>query len=82
MWRPQMLLPEESALEDVGVVVQGYNRQGTALQGLGQIGEAITAFKKGLEIDPENAALKQVVLHMQVFMWFVRGRVSAEVHVS
>ena len=50
--------------------MQGYNRKGTALQGLGKLGEAIRAFQKGLEIEPGNEALKlaQMRGHMNALM--------------
>ena len=38
--------------------LEGYSRKGAALFGLKRLDEAIDAYKKGLELDPENAQLK------------------------
>jgi len=37
---------------------KGYSRKGAALHSLGKLDEAITAYKEGLKIDPQNAALQ------------------------
>ena len=37
---------------------KGHARKGAALIGLGQGGEAVKAYLKGLHVDPENEALK------------------------
>jgi stress-induced-phosphoprotein 1 len=38
---------------------KGYSRKGAALHGLGDYREAAEAYKKGLEVDPNNALLKK-----------------------
>ena len=38
---------------------KGYSRLGAAYHGLNQYEEAIQAYKKGLELDPQNASLKK-----------------------
>lgn len=56
----------DSALEDAQKCVElkpdwakGYSRLGGALFGQGKHQEAVDAYKKGLEIDPDNAILKK-----------------------
>eukprot|EP00245_Coleochaete_scutata_P013383 TRINITY_DN5419_c2_g1_i1.p1 TRINITY_DN5419_c2_g1~~TRINITY_DN5419_c2_g1_i1.p1 ORF type:complete len:574 (+),score=174.40 TRINITY_DN5419_c2_g1_i1:258-1979(+) len=56
----------QKALEDAEKVVglnpswpKGYSRQGAALMGLGKHEDAVAAFRKGLEHDPNNDGLKQ-----------------------
>jgi len=39
--------------------LRGYQRKGTALQNLKRYAEAVAAFKKGLELEPNNAQIKQ-----------------------
>lgn len=41
------------------IYYQGYSRQGLALFNLGRVPEAKASYEKGLEIDPNNAALKE-----------------------
>lgn len=56
----------ESALEDANQTIalnpawaKGYSRKGSALTGLEKYMEAFEVYQKGLEIDPNNAALQQ-----------------------
>lgn len=56
----------EKALEDGNKCVElepsfakGYGRAGAALHGLGRYEEAVTIYKKGLDVDSSNAQLKQ-----------------------
>lgn len=56
----------ESALRDAEMAIElkpawskGYGRRGAALIGLGEHERAIEAYERGLEIEPENAQLKQ-----------------------
>lgn len=56
----------ESALEDANQTIalnaawaKGYSRKGSALAGLEKYMEAFEVYQKGLEIDPNNAALQQ-----------------------
>lgn len=37
---------------------RGYQRKGTALFYLGNLEDAVATYKQGLQIDPNNAALK------------------------
>lgn len=39
--------------------MQGYSRKGAALHGLGDLPAAADAYKQGLTVDPNNAALKK-----------------------
>lgn len=41
---------------------KGYGRIGSALVGLGKIDEAMQAYRDGLEVDPDNAALREGML--------------------
>lgn len=38
---------------------KGYQRKGHAEYELGKLGEAVATFKKGLDIEPANAILKE-----------------------
>ncbi|KAI9008317.1 hypothetical protein BC832DRAFT_553737 [Gaertneriomyces semiglobifer] len=56
----------EKALEDAEKTVQlkpdwprGYSRKGAALHGLGELDQAADAYRAGLQVDPNNAALKR-----------------------
>eukprot|EP00996_Jenningsia_fusiforme_P007002 NODE_903_length_1835_cov_160.438410_g796_i0.p1 GENE.NODE_903_length_1835_cov_160.438410_g796_i0~~NODE_903_length_1835_cov_160.438410_g796_i0.p1 ORF type:complete len:547 (-),score=118.08 NODE_903_length_1835_cov_160.438410_g796_i0:125-1765(-) len=60
------------ALEDAVRTVElkpdwakGWSRKGAALQGLGKLSEAAEAFEKGLQIDPNNEALKKGLVETQ-----------------
>ena len=44
---------------------KGYSRKGAALHGLNRLDEAMQAYKKGLEFDPENILLKRGVSDIQ-----------------
>ena len=44
---------------------KGYVRLGAALHGLGRIPEAIKAYEKGLDIDPENQVLQQALENLK-----------------
>lgn len=55
----------EAALSDADEVIRlqpayakGYSRKGTALQSLGRLIEAKSAFEKGLELEPDNKAMQ------------------------
>lgn len=45
--------------------VRGYSRKGAALHGLKRYKEAIDTYKKGLEIEPNNEALKQSIASIE-----------------
>ncbi|KAI3656961.1 hypothetical protein MP638_004192 [Amoeboaphelidium occidentale] len=56
----------EKALEDAEKCVglspewgKGYGRKGAALFGLGKFDDAVASYEKGLQLDPNNAALKK-----------------------
>jgi tetratricopeptide (TPR) repeat protein len=44
---------------------KGYSRKGSALAYLGQYEEAIAAYQKGLELDPNNAQLASGLLEVK-----------------
>ncbi len=55
----------QKALEDAEKCInlnqnfaRGYQRKGTALFYLGNLEDAVATYKQGLQIDPNNAALK------------------------
>nr|XP_043625977.1 small glutamine-rich tetratricopeptide repeat-containing protein 2-like [Erigeron canadensis] len=64
-----------NALEDAKKAValnrnwyRGYTYLGNAHSGLRQYDEAVSAFKKGLEVDPNNEDLKSKLAHVEVVM--------------
>jgi stress-induced-phosphoprotein 1 len=47
------------------LLLQGYNRKGTALQFLHRFDDAYETYEEGLKIDPENALLKESINALQ-----------------
>ncbi|KAJ3644368.1 hypothetical protein Zmor_027033 [Zophobas morio] len=52
---------------------KGYSRKGTALAYLGRLDEAIATYTKGLEVDPNNAQLRQALKEVRARKVFSRG---------
>ncbi|KAF8032860.1 hypothetical protein BT93_D1673 [Corymbia citriodora subsp. variegata] len=55
---------------------KGYSRLGAAYQGLGRYDDAVSAYKRGLEIDPGNEALKSGLADAQAAAGSSRSRAA------
>lgn len=54
---------------------QGYSRKGAALTYLGRLTEAVAAYEKGLQLDPNNQQLKDGLAECRAK---VRGQITSQ----